>query len=78
MIGSKQVKNEKIAGNNYSAKLNIIFAKDFVEYILAQKELKKQGEKFQESFIIIAAQKSGYKISLWEENNQWQKALKRS
>ena len=75
MIGSKQVKNEKIAGNDYSARINIIFAKDFVDYALEQKKLKKQGKVFEESAIIIAAENRGGRFFVWEKQNHWKNSL---
>lgn len=75
MIGSKQIKNEKIAGNNYSAKINILFAKNFVDYALEQKKLKKKGKKFTEKSIIIAAQNNNGKILVWENSNLWKNSL---
>ena len=38
MVYSQRITNERIAGNNYSAKFNITFSKDYVYGILSKKK----------------------------------------
>ncbi len=75
MVRSEQIENEKISGNNYSASFNIMFAKNFVDHILAQKNLQKIDSKKEDSFIILLPKVDKNKISLWEEENDWKKAF---
>jgi hypothetical protein len=82
MVRSEQIDNEKIAGNNYSATFNIMFAKDFVDHILNKKNVEKPEEKkveeVNESYVLIPAKTSKRRTILWEENNDWKKAVEKS
>jgi hypothetical protein len=78
MVRSEQIDNEKIAGNNYSATFNILFAKDFVEHILAKKTANKVEEKKEESFLLIPAKIVKRRPILWEEENDWKKAIEKN
>ncbi len=93
MVRSEQIDNEKIAGNHYSAKLRIIFSKDFVEHILAQKKDQKKTivsavdaakQKAKEEAgvdeidVIIPAKIVNKKAVMWQEASDWQKALEKN
>jgi hypothetical protein len=88
MVSSEQIQNEKIAGNNYSATLNITFAKNFVDHILQKKtsELKNTPNEINlnsknianaENILLIAGVANKKRLILWEEENQWRYALNR-
>jgi len=88
MVSSEQIQNEKIAGNTYSATLNITFAKNFVDHILQKKvkeiknnntenTLKIKANDSNETSLIIAGIIDKKRIKLWEEENQWRYALNR-
>ncbi len=75
MVRSEQIENEKIAGGNYSATFNILFAKDFVEHILAQKNSPStQVKTSEESYLLIPVKMKKYQPLLWDEESDW-KAL---
>jgi hypothetical protein len=78
MVRSEQIEEEKIAGNNYSATFNIMFAKDFVEHILAQKTIDKTEEKKEETYLLIPAEIVKRKPILWEEENHWKMAIEKN
>lgn len=78
MVRSEQIEEEKIAGNNYSATFNIMFAKDFVEHILAQKTINKTEEKKEETYLLIPAEIVKRKPVLWEEENLWKAAIEKN
>lgn len=78
MVRSEQINDEKIAGNVYSASFSITFAKDFVDHFLDQKNLvksQKAEEKKSDSFLIIPVKVVNHGFILWEENNEWRKAI---
>ena len=83
MVRSEQVVDEKIAGNSYSATFNIIFAKDFVEHILAKKTDNQQiktvdkAEKYSEKFVIIPVKMAKFRPLVWEPENDWRVMLDR-
>jgi hypothetical protein len=74
MVKSEQVNDEKISANSYSATFNIIFAKDFVDYILAKK-IVMEAKKSEEIYLLIPAKKTKSSLILWEDNNDWKKAI---
>lgn len=78
MVRSEQIEEEKIAGNNYSATFNIMFAKDFVEHILAQKTIDKVEEKKEETYLLIPVEIVKRKPILWEEENHWKAAIEKN
>lgn len=78
MVRSEQIAEEKIAGNNYSATFNIMFAKSAVERIL---KVKKDDTQ-QDSYLLIpikitktASEKNSTKLLLWEDQNEWRSAV---
>ncbi len=75
MVRSEQIEGEKISGNTYSGNFNITFAKDFVDHILAQKNLPRSEAKKEGTYLLIPAKIVKQKIILWEENNDWKKAI---
>lgn len=82
MVRSEQIDEEKIAGNNYSATFNIMFAKNFVDHILTQKNLIKSNENSnksqeQERYLLIPVKVYKQQTSLWEESNDWKKAVEK-
>ena len=83
MVRSEQVVDEKISGNSYSATFNIIFAKDFVEHILAKKTDNQQiktvdkAEKYSEKFVIIPVKMAKFRPLVWEPENDWRVMLDR-
>ncbi len=77
MVRSEQIDAEKIAGNNYSATMNIMFAKDFVEHILAKKAVKK-AEKSGETYVLLPVKITKRSMLLWEDDNNWRKAIEKT
>jgi hypothetical protein len=79
MVRSEQINDEKIAGNAYSATLNILFAQDFVEHILSQKiPTTAQDLDSDELYLIVPAEVVKKKVILWEEDNDWKKAVEKT
>ncbi|MDX2082612.1 MAG: DUF2066 domain-containing protein [Rickettsiales bacterium] len=82
MVRLEQITDEKIAGNNYSANFNILFAKNAVDQVLKNKSLKKDDAN-QDAYLLIPAQiikdktkvENNQKFLLWEEENEWKKAV---
>lgn len=75
-IRSQQVDAEKIAGNEYSAILNIMFDQDFIDQAILQKKLhhyKANGEI--ESYVIFPAQIENEQLYLWNKENKWRIAI---
>ncbi len=81
MVRSEQIDGEKIAGKNYSATFKIMFAKDFVDHILSQKNLTKVEEKTTENYLVIPVKiaKTGTVLEtiLWEETNDWKRVIEK-
>lgn len=75
MVKSEQINDEKIAGNRYSAVLSIEFAADFVEHFLKQQNAKETTTPKVENILIIPGKMEGGRLILWEEDNNWKKAL---
>ncbi|MCE3255870.1 MAG: hypothetical protein K0R25_1364 [Rickettsiaceae bacterium] len=74
MVSSRQIIDEKIAGNNYSATLNLIFSESFVKHYLGDKTKFAEVPKA-ESYLIIPIKLEKQKSVLWEENNDWKYAF---
>lgn len=89
MVMSEQITEEKIAGNNYSAIFNITFAKEAVNRVLQEKNVKKEEVK-QDVFLLIPIKNIKYKtlvkptgkipekFLLWEDDNDWRVAIAKS
>jgi len=91
MVRSERINDEKIAGKTYSAKLNITFAKSFVDHFLNQRAGSQKGKDignsdknfdptkikfaFGNSALLIAAQFSNGNLVIWEEKNTWRNLL---
>ncbi len=77
MISSKQILNEKIAGNSYQATLNLTFAKSFVKFYLDKKTAKvdEKLKKANQANYLIVPIKVDKTTLIWEENNDWRLAL---
>lgn len=83
MVRSEQIIDEKIAGSSYSASFNIVFAKDFVDHILAQKQVQKEEEKpsaVEEKVValIMPIKILPRKMLLWESGNDWKVAVNKA
>lgn len=82
MVRSEQINNEKIAGSNYSATFNIMFAKNFVDHILSQKNPKNTEDKASkttdETRLLIPVKTLKRRVMLWEESNDWKKAIEKN
>lgn len=79
MVRSEQIESEKFSGNNYSGTFNIMFAKDFVDHILAQKNLQKVSGapqvKSEDLLLLLPIKMVKRRPFLWEDENDWKKAL---
>lgn len=82
MVRSEQVFDEKVAGAAYSGRFNVTFAKDFVDYVLAQKNYKiaaASEDYVQKSVYLLIPVKILKKKSLvWEDTNDWRKYLEKA
>ncbi len=81
MVRSEQIVDEKIAGSAYSAAFNVTFAKDFVDHILAQKNLVKQERVAvveNSVSLVVPVKILQRKILLWEGSNDWGVAVKKA
>lgn len=80
MVRSEQVFNEKILGNNYIGSFTIVFAKDFVDNVLARKNTKEIVKTHEKplSFVIIPVEVLQEKNLLWESGNNWRKYVSSS
>ncbi len=78
MVRSEQTENEKFAGNNYSATFNIMFDKKFVDHILSQKNVDKISTTEKESYLLIPVKLLKRKVILWEDSNDWKKAIEKN
>lgn len=78
MVRSEQIDGERIAGNSYSATFNIMFAKDFVNHILAKKNLKKPETKSAETYLLLPIKVTKRETLLWEETNDWRKEVEKN
>ncbi len=84
MVRSEHIAEEKIAGNNYSATFNILFARNAVESLLKDKAVKKDVAA--EDFYLVVpikilkqkAKNDNQKFALWEEDNEWKIAVEKS
>ena len=79
MVRSEQINDEKIAGNTYSATFNVMFAKNFVDHILGEKNIttSEKVEKKQETFLLIPVKIVKRKAVLWEAENDWKAAIEK-
>ncbi len=80
MVRSEQIEKEKISGGNYSATFNIMFAKDFVEHILSQKNSTNstgavQQKAPEECYLLIPIKMKKHQPIIWGEDNEWKKAI---
>ncbi|MFT7098539.1 MAG: hypothetical protein ACJAS6_000399 [Rickettsiales bacterium] len=76
MVASQQIFDEKIAGNKYSATLNLNFSRRFVQHHLDRKdEIEKSIDE--NSYLIIPIKASDEKMLIWEEENDWMLSWKR-
>lgn len=84
LIRSRQIIDENIAGNNYSAIFNLVFAKDFVDDLLLRKNIpssssasKSQTTNQNNNALLIPIKNLKVGALLWENNNDWKGALER-
>lgn len=70
MVSSQQITNEKIAGNSYSAALNITFSESFVKHYLGDKSLVKNDNKPSKLLVLPIKIIKNQKL-IWEETNDW-------
>ncbi len=73
MVASQQIIDEKIAGNNYSATLNLTFSESFVKHYLGNKIGIKDLAK-SESYLIVPIKLIKNQPLIWEETNDWKLA----
>lgn len=82
MVRSEQTDVEKVAGSNYSATFNILFAKDFVDHILAKKKpaqaAAEVAPKVEETYLVIPVKMIKKQPVVWEETNDWRRAVIKS
>ncbi len=85
MVRSEQITDEKIAGSNYSAVFNILFARSAVDRVLNGQAGKQEDAKV-EAYLLIpvkilkqkASAPTSSKFALWDENNEWKGAIEKN
>jgi hypothetical protein len=84
LVRSRQIVDENIAGNNYSAIFNLVFAKDFVDDFLLRKNIHNNsskstasGDNSNKSALLIPVKILKTQGLLWEANNEWKGTLER-
>lgn len=75
MVASQQIIDEKIAGNNYSATLNLAFSESFVKHYLKNKIAVDETIK-PASYLVVPIKIVKNQSLIWEENNDWKSAWK--
>jgi hypothetical protein len=77
MVRSEQIEGEKAAGNSYSGVFNILFAKDFVDHILSQKNLEGSKVAAQEdkTYLLIPVKMVGDRPVIWSDDNDWRATI---
>jgi len=74
MVASQQIMDEKIAGNNYSATLNLNFSDSFVKHHLGGHlggKIESAQEKKPNSYLVIPIKIIQNETLIWGENNDW-------
>lgn len=74
MVAEKQIIDEKIAGNNYSATLNLTFSASFVKYYLGNVDLSEPVIK-NNSYLMIPIKIVKDRLLVWEKGNDWKMAV---
>lgn len=77
-VYSRQINDEVVSGNYYSAKFSIAFLKSTISGILEGDTTKYQPKSREESFLFIPIQVENNREILWERNNLWRKSLEQS
>ncbi len=84
LVRSRQIIDENIAGNNYSAIFNLVFAKDFIDDFLLRKNIHDNslkspslGASQNKSALLIPVKILKTQGLLWEVNNEWKGTLER-
>ncbi len=82
MVRSEHIAEEKIAGNSYSAVLNISFFKNAVDQVLKNKSIDVTVNEEDPYLLIpvkvIKAKGGSDKFILWEEDNDWKSVIEKS
>jgi hypothetical protein len=75
MVASQQILGEKVAGNNYSATLNLSFSESFVKHYLGKKVAAAEDKKeTANSYLIVPVKLIKNQSLIWETNNDWKVA----
>lgn len=84
LVRSRQIADENIAGNNYSAVFNLVFAKDFIDDFLLRKNIRDNSLKAKSNLategktaLLIPVKILKTESLLWETNNDWKGTLER-
>jgi hypothetical protein len=79
MVSSQQILNEKIAGNNYSATLNLTFSESFVKHYLAPnlkaEDVKDKDDNKAKTYLILPVKVVKNQMLIWETDNDWKTAI---
>lgn len=77
MVSSKQIVDEKIAGSNYSATLNLSFSESFVKYYIGGDKavVSKEPESKEEIYLIVPVKVVKDQMVVWGEDNDWKVAF---
>ncbi len=74
MVASQQILGEKVAGNNYSATLNLSFSESFVKHYLGKKVPSADDKKetaAPSTYLIVPVKLIKNQSLIWETNNDW-------
>ena len=74
MVSSQQIIDEKIAGNNYSATLNLTFSESFVKHYLGNKTNNAKEVPKTDTYLLIPIKAGKAQSLIWEQNNDWKLA----
>lgn len=77
-VYSRQIDDERIAGNYYSAKFNIAFLKSTISGLVEDDSVERVERVKEENFLLIPIQIEDGQEIMWERNNFWRKALEQS
>jgi hypothetical protein len=74
-VYSKQIKQERISKNKYSARFDIMFLPNAIESLLEGQRVQRVFKEGELVFLILPIESNGDKDLLWEEDNYWYKSI---
>ncbi|MFT6332129.1 MAG: hypothetical protein ACJAW3_000456 [Lentimonas sp.] len=71
MVASQRIIDEKIAGNDYRAFLDLTFSESFVQHYLKDKKFVREISQKTDSYLVIPIKTTTEKFLIWEKENDW-------